>query len=349
MYIAKNSQGVIVESFRLTKKDQQTTFWCVKCGEALQLKKSKKDRWYFAHVRKKFSQGEGLEHKTGKAFFLQWGKNQGHQIVLEEVFAVEKRRGDIFLPLERKVLEFQCAKMSAEEIFQRQKDYEKGNFQLQWILGGNYREKKHFTQQQKNFFQYHPHLGFYYLYLNQKLYLIHHCLHQQGKSSFVKEEVNLQKNFLALWQAEKLVTYQKFSPLFFTNQQFYLQQLAYRKDLRFLKEQAFFYGVRKNLLALPADFYQLTSVTLPFMKGLGSSFQYELLSKLLGKKLLWEEFPLFFAEFLSYSSWYQALPLVSKSDCSRSYWQTYGKFFLKKNWCKQDKLRVEFSDNFSIY
>lgn len=349
MYLAKNHQGEIVESFRLSQKNQQESFWCVKCGKKMKLRASKKGRWHFVHVGKKKTTGEGREHKAGKDFFLQWGKAQGHEILVEEIFVKENRRGDLFLPQERKILEFQCSKMTATEISQRQKDYEEGHFQLQWILGQAYKEKKHFTQQQKNFFNYHPKLGFYYFYLKENLYLVHHWKTHQGKSAFLKEHIRDNQDFLKLWEPENLKAIKKSAGLTFNDFSFSLQRLAVRKDLRFLKEQEAFYLAKKNILSLSPDFYQLVSLTLPFMKGLGLAFQRELLEKLRGKNLMWVEFPAYFAEFLNQTTWFHPLPLVSEKDCSRSYWQTYGSFFLKKRWCHLTIKGVEFSENLPIF
>ena len=269
MFIAKDDKGDIVHSEKLKEVDLKNNFNCLECGKPLSVRISSLGRKHFIHQGNRCPQNESEEHKLSKDNLAYWARSQGYLVSVEAFFKEEKRRGDLYLPKEKKILEVQCSPMSLREIKKRTTDYQRAGYSIQWVLGSRYNLKRNFTRQQVRFFQYHPHLGYYFFLLEKNITLYAHCFNQQGRSVYQKRVIPPKKDFLSLWDIEN--HYEISCQAKFLKREIFLKvlQLCLAKGYKStIKEQEYFYLKNKHLLKLPAIYYELASVTLPFMLSL---------------------------------------------------------------------------------
>lgn len=347
MFIAKNEEGEIVYSEKIKDEEVKNKYKCLECDKVLTVRVSSLGRKHFIHQGNFCPLNESKEHKLGKENLAYWGKKQGYKVNIEEFFKEEKRRGDLYLPEEKKVLELQCSPMGLKEIKKRTRDYEKAGCSLQWVLGKRYALKRKFTKQQVHFFQYHPQLGYYFLLLKENLVLYAHCYHKQGRSVYQKKMISSKKDFLSLWKIEKY--YELPCEIKFLNKEVYLK--AFRLSLskgykNTLKEQEYFYVRHKHLLNLPDIYYELASVTLPFMKGSGIIVHYELLKKVQGKLFTYEELFSLWEKVLKVPNFVYEMPLVKGENLAKSYAKTYLPYLKSQGFCQYNKSHVKFTENF---
>ncbi|WP_407271039.1 competence protein CoiA [Radiobacillus sp. PE A8.2] len=148
MLQATSSQGEAVTLAILTREEVQkhklqNEFYCPVCKEKVIVKFGNKVIPHFAHQAKSRCSidngGEGEYHERGKLHLFNWLKKQGLSIQLEAYLPEIKQRPDILLQINNKLIaiEFQCARMSAEEFYHRNQGYKQLNIFPLWILGGN--------------------------------------------------------------------------------------------------------------------------------------------------------------------------------------------------------------------
>ncbi|SEO50863.1 Competence protein CoiA-like family, contains a predicted nuclease domain [Amphibacillus marinus] len=151
MLQALNDQGFLVtpglfkqaEIIRL--KLLHSKYYCPSCRKPVTLKAGSKYIAHFAHestaICINHSEEEGLYHAQGKLQLYQWllASRLVQHVQLECYFQIIKRRADLSFQLEgaKRVIEFQCAAISATEIITRTRDYQTIGIQPIWILGAN--------------------------------------------------------------------------------------------------------------------------------------------------------------------------------------------------------------------
>ncbi|MBS4770287.1 hypothetical protein KG090_03760 [Carnobacteriaceae bacterium zg-ZUI240] len=166
--MAKNKSGEIVHIDHANKNEQ---YFCPDCLSVLMIKRGKKYRAHFAHCKQcaqqSFSEGETVEHVNGKQFLYDALKEVGCDVALESYIPHLKQRPDLLVTYrQRKIaIEFQCSKISVQDIALRTEGYKRIGIDVIWICG---RKNSHLTH---NPYRYaFPTLLFYKLE-NHQLYL----------------------------------------------------------------------------------------------------------------------------------------------------------------------------------
>lgn len=152
MLQAKTAQGQVVMIANLKRKQiealRRATFFCPTCTERVVIKAGNKNIPHFSHHRKSTcpvnQQGEGDYHESGKLLLYNWLKYQHLNVEMELYIPLLKQRPDIFLTINKKqiAVEFQCARVSTEEIQKRNKGYLEAGITPIWILGANLLKRK---------------------------------------------------------------------------------------------------------------------------------------------------------------------------------------------------------------
>ncbi|WP_066187107.1 competence protein CoiA [Gracilibacillus timonensis] len=184
MLQAVNQKGEVVVVWNANRKKLQQmrkeTFYCPACQQPLLLRAGTKNIAHFAHKGEAHCDlsGESLYHETGKRDIYVWLKNQGYQVFLEYYVEEIKQRADILLHLadKRIAIEYQCARISSEEILDRTAGYRSVNIIPIWILGGNRMRRlsanslRITTTEHAFLYQFHPNypLSIYYYCSNTK-------------------------------------------------------------------------------------------------------------------------------------------------------------------------------------
>lgn len=142
---------------------------CPSCKKRVFLKCGKRKISHFSHHAKEacdvFSEGETIEHITGKMHIFYYLKKKGYQVELEAYLKELKQRPDLLLMINnRKVaIEFQCSFLSIERMIERTNNYYKHGYEVYWILGEKLNPNTRITVLQKSFIQYHTLFSFYLL------------------------------------------------------------------------------------------------------------------------------------------------------------------------------------------
>lgn len=149
MLQAKLNNGKLVTLMNLTRKEIQhlkqkaVKFYCPTCQEAVLIKAGNQKIPHFAHYTMNqcpaSESGEGIYHEQGKFLLYQWLKKQGLEVTLEKYIPEIQQRPDILLKINEKqiAIEYQCAKVSVEEINSRTTGYQSIGITPIWILGAN--------------------------------------------------------------------------------------------------------------------------------------------------------------------------------------------------------------------
>lgn len=148
MLQAITKEGKLLTLASLTRKEiihlrTDTSFFCPVCKKQVILKAGNKVIPHFAHRKSEDCPsregGEGPYHEKGKFMLYQWLKYQGINVRLEVFLSEIKQRPDLLITINRKqiALEYQCARISSEEIRRRNIGYRKLGIQPIWIMGAN--------------------------------------------------------------------------------------------------------------------------------------------------------------------------------------------------------------------
>lgn len=156
MLQAKSSDGVSITLATLTKAEiehqkSKQPFYCPSCGEQVIIKAGFKMIPHFAHRSilncPSHEGGEGPYHEKGKLLLYQWLRKQNLHVELEYYLPEINQRPDILLVINQKriAIEYQCARITIEQIKQRNNGYKTIGITPIWILGAN-----HFKRKTKN-------------------------------------------------------------------------------------------------------------------------------------------------------------------------------------------------------
>lgn len=324
MYYAKTEKDELIFSLKWPKQvASDEKFFCVTCGGPVQLKTSTTGKKFFAHRSQKFAHGETPEHQAGKNFFLGWGQQQEIPVLPEISLAADARRGDLYLPHEKKVLEIQCSPMSQGELKQRMASYQQHNIQVQWILGQRYLRRQRLGNS-RVFLQYQRQLGFYLLrWVWGELFLYYQIHEVRGKLRYHRKKIAPTCPFLQLFTPEKLVVspppFRKISPNLIQQQELYRQQRLALKDRRYLQEQGLLYTQGLSFATLPQHLKYLTVVNPPYLVGSGTIFHWQLLQLVGGKTFTWEKLFQLWQPYFIKNQWRQGMPLITP----QALWQSY--------------------------
>lgn len=125
---------------RLVQLKKETTFICPICQTEVQLKVGETRIPHFAHLKSCPVQGEkeSLYHMDGKLQLFNYLKQNDLSLQLEKYFPSIKQRTDLYIEsaTNRYCLEYQCAKISEEEMTIRTRGYQSIDLYPLWILGG---------------------------------------------------------------------------------------------------------------------------------------------------------------------------------------------------------------------
>lgn len=146
MLQAQLADGTLVILATLMKKEiehfrKNEKFYCPSCKERVIIKAGRKVIPHFAHVSLQDclanTKGEGPEHEHGKLLLYQWLKSQGMHVELEKYLQEINQRPDLFVTIQNKriAIEYQCARVSIEQIQKRNKGYKQAGITPIWILG----------------------------------------------------------------------------------------------------------------------------------------------------------------------------------------------------------------------
>jgi len=154
MLQAKMSNGKLIVVAELTRTERtqirknKTKFYCPACDQEVIVKAGSKVIPHFAHRSSKECSrgagGEGEYHHRGKLLLYRWLKSQGLQVTLEQYIQEIEQRPDLYLRIHDKkiAIEYQCAKISVEEIHQRNAGYHEAGITPIWILGESLMKRK---------------------------------------------------------------------------------------------------------------------------------------------------------------------------------------------------------------
>ncbi|SFD38814.1 Competence protein CoiA-like family, contains a predicted nuclease domain [Lentibacillus persicus] len=148
MLQAKTEYGKRVVLALFTKREikalkQHTRFFCPACNEPVVAKAGSKITPHFAHNARSNCPardgGEGPYHEKGKLLLYNWLKHQQLNVSLEEYLPQSGQRPDVLIRLQTKTIavEYQCARITPDEIIERTRGYEKAGIIPIWILGAN--------------------------------------------------------------------------------------------------------------------------------------------------------------------------------------------------------------------
>ena len=153
MLQAKSNGGEIITLATLSKEEidvqrKVSQFHCPTCKEPVIIKAGQMVVPHFAHKSKvncpSNEGGEGPYHEKGKLLLYQWLKLQHLQVELEVYLKEIKQQPDLLLKINNRriAIEFQCARISINQIQARNAGYQKIGIIPIWILGANQFQRK---------------------------------------------------------------------------------------------------------------------------------------------------------------------------------------------------------------
>jgi len=122
-------------------KAEKPIFYCPTCQEEVILRSGEKVTAHFAHRSHSScpssAGGESAYHQQGKLLLYEWLTRQRLTVELEVYLPEIQQRPDFLLHLNgrRIAMEYQCSKISADEIMKRTNGYYKNDMHVIWILG----------------------------------------------------------------------------------------------------------------------------------------------------------------------------------------------------------------------
>ncbi|MBM7540171.1 competence protein CoiA [Amphibacillus cookii] len=147
MLQAINEQGKRVIPAIISANDinqlKQTSqrFICPVCKEQVRLRLGTKRIPHFSHIKTagcpNHVGGEGIYHEQGKLQLFNWLKKQGYIVDIEVYLKQIKQRADLLMNYGNRMIaiEYQCAKITTQEIIKRTKGYQSVGIIPIWILG----------------------------------------------------------------------------------------------------------------------------------------------------------------------------------------------------------------------
>ncbi|MFD1068198.1 competence protein CoiA [Oceanobacillus locisalsi] len=226
MQRAVNKQGKSVLLFLQSQKtitnwkQNKDIFYCPVCQEKVIIRAGKKVIPHFAHIPNAMCLlgrgGEGAYHERGKLQLFTWLSHFNMQVELEVYFPEISQRADIYIQVGRKkiAVEFQCARISQEEILHRMNGYRSIGMESIWILGATYlKQKGPYLFQADPFLDTfirsspqkdYPQLFFYDPFISE-MAILHHLYPLQTSKVFAKQLIYplRQLHFKHLFQQEK--------------------------------------------------------------------------------------------------------------------------------------------------
>ncbi|MFC4559330.1 competence protein CoiA [Virgibacillus kekensis] len=152
MLQATTEYGELVTLAMLTRPEifgmRQENFFCPTCHSPVIVKAGPQIIPHFAHLSiddcPSREGGEGIYHEKGKLLLYQWLLGQGLNAQLEAYLPDIQQRPDILLTIgERRIaIEYQCARIPAEQIHSRTLGYHSIGIKPIWILGANRFERQ---------------------------------------------------------------------------------------------------------------------------------------------------------------------------------------------------------------
>lgn len=121
---------------------KQHDYSCLECGNTVRLRGGIHRRDHFYHLQQEQpcrQSGKGMEHLQLQCFF-QRSLLEG-DCFLEHRFPTINRIADVAWVSKRLIFEIQCSSITAEEVAQRNRDYESVGWEVIWIL-----HEKNFNQ-----------------------------------------------------------------------------------------------------------------------------------------------------------------------------------------------------------
>ena len=146
MLQAKNKRGKMISLVSLSKAEikelkNQDSFFCPACKEQVMIKAGLKNIPHFSHLPDSTCPtnhgGEGNYHMKGKLSLYEWLRGENQAVQLETYLSTIQQRPDILVERNRRkiAIEYQCARITKEEIIKRQVGYQKLGIIPIWILG----------------------------------------------------------------------------------------------------------------------------------------------------------------------------------------------------------------------
>src|SRR5690625_1757035 len=153
MLQAQSKDGKFITLANLKKSEIEfhrkvSKFFCPTCKQPVMIKSGSKTIPHFAHYPNTNcpanTYGEGPYHKKGKLLLYRWLKKQKLNVSLEKYIPKINQQPDLFLTINEKkiAIEYQCSKISAQEILTRNRGYLNAGIQPIWILGANLFRRK---------------------------------------------------------------------------------------------------------------------------------------------------------------------------------------------------------------
>lgn len=207
MFYALNSWGKLVH-ISVTKQNQK--YYCPTCHQKLVLRIGNSKTKHFAHRRFGCHNHihETAVHQTGKLILKKWGEELGLRSYNEVYFKNIKRRADVFLSNQtfKIIIEYQCSPLSVTKLAERSHAYSQLGAKFLWIVGKRYQLNGQISQQIAQFFKYHPHLGFYMIYLNAEMQRLEVC-YQIQKAAFLNPRYKIK----FLYNLKELIHFMRFA------------------------------------------------------------------------------------------------------------------------------------------
>lgn len=170
MFYALNSQNQMIH---VSSADLSQQYYCPVCHQLVRLRVGKSKSNHFAHENVSFSKQhhETDIHQAGKKLLMKWGSELGYVVQSEIYFRKIKRRADVIFKLPRfqVAVEYQCSPISPTELTKRSQAYFQTGMRYIWFVGKRYCLHEKISQQNAQFFRYHPNIGFYFIYLNAEM------------------------------------------------------------------------------------------------------------------------------------------------------------------------------------
>ncbi|MCF3942079.1 competence protein CoiA [Oceanobacillus alkalisoli] len=154
MLQAKSKNGKYITPALLPKnrllqlKADSESFYCPVCEEKVILRAGEKVVAHFAHTANancpSSGGGEGAYHEQGKLHLYEWLLGQDLTVELEAHLPEINQRPDLLLYYRKRkiAIEYQCSRISSDEIISRTNGYKRTGIHVVWILGERLLKRK---------------------------------------------------------------------------------------------------------------------------------------------------------------------------------------------------------------
>ena len=184
MKVACKADGSLVYCHQQNQLEENENYFCPHCHQTVILRKTKHGVCYFVHQLKKQSTGETSAHQNGKLALFLWCSPYC-QADIESYIEHTKQRADVLVTLKQAqiALEYQCSKISIEELKSRNQLYATQQIIPCWIFGKRFLKMKRLNDLLKEAMRYHPKLGNYLLFLVDEQLILHTHIQQKNQNS----------------------------------------------------------------------------------------------------------------------------------------------------------------------